>query len=131
MATPSPESYHIGWISPVDTQYVAACELLDEAFQTPRLPHRDDNAHTCGRVGDHNVVIACLPQGKYGLTSAATVASNMLRSFPAIRFGLMVGIGGGAPSTKHDVRLGDVVVSSPIGTIGGVIHYGFGKDHSR
>jgi hypothetical protein len=39
----------------------------------------------------------------------------------------MVAIGGGAPSRKHDVRLGDVVVSSPVKKTGGVIHYDFGK----
>jgi nucleoside phosphorylase len=55
------------------------------------------------------------------------VATDMLRSFTSIRFGLMVGIGGGAPSPKHDIRLGDVVVSSPVGRMGGVIHYEFGK----
>jgi nucleoside phosphorylase len=84
-------------------------------------------AYTLGRIGDHNVVIACLPKGRYGLTSAASVAKDMLRSFSLIRFGLMVGIGGGAPSEKHDIRLGDVVVSSPVGRTGGVIHYEFGK----
>ena len=73
------------------------------------------------------VVIACLPIGKYGLTSAASVAKDMLRSFPSIRFGMMVGIGGGVPSLKHDIRLGDVVVSSPVGRTGGVIYYEFGK----
>lgn len=51
----------------------------------------------------------------------------MLHSFPGIRFGLMVGISGGVPSRKHDIRLGDVVVSSPVGRTGGVIHYEFGK----
>src|SRR4051794_9424550 len=51
----------------------------------------------------------------------------MLRSFPSIRFELMVGIGGGAPSPKHDIQLGGVVVSSPVRRIGGVIHYEFGK----
>ena len=55
------------------------------------------------------------------------MAKDMLHSFPAIRFGLMVGIGGGAPSGKHDIRLGDVIVSSPVGRTGGVIHYEFGK----
>jgi hypothetical protein len=54
------------------------------------------------------------------------VAKDMLHSFPAIRFGLMVGIGG-ALSGKHDIRLGDVIVSSPVGQTGGVIHYEFGK----
>jgi nucleoside phosphorylase len=33
----------------------------------------------------------------------------------------MVGIGGGIPSTKNDIRLGDIVVSLPEGQHGGVI----------
>jgi nucleoside phosphorylase len=69
----------------------------------------------------------CIHPGKYGLTSAASVASDMLRSFTSIRFGLMVGIGGGTPSPKRDIRPGDAVVSSPVGRMGGVIHYEFGK----
>jgi nucleoside phosphorylase len=112
----------------VQTEYVVACEFLDEEYPTPAAsPLRDDNTYTFGRIGHHNVVIACLPRGKYGLTSAASVARDMLRSFTSIRFGLLVGIGGGAPSPKHDIRLGDVVVSSPIDKMGGVIHYEFGK----
>jgi nucleoside phosphorylase len=125
---PKPQDYHVGWICAVETEYVVACEFLDE--EHPRLPIRslhDDNTYTFGRIGHHNVVIACLPKGKYGLTSAASVAKDMLRSFPSIRFGMMVGIGGGAPSLKHDIRLGDVVVSSPVGRTGGVIHYEYGK----
>jgi hypothetical protein len=39
----------------------------------------------------------------------------------------MVGIGGGVPSEENDIRLGDVVVSQPAGTSGGVIQYDFGK----
>jgi len=47
--------------------------------------------------------------------SAATVANNMLRPFTGIRFGLMVGIGGGIPDSKGrvDIRLSDAVVSQP------------------
>ena len=51
----------------------------------------------------------------------------MQSSFPALHIRLMVGIAGGAPSDKHDIRLGDVVVSSPTPRHGGVIHYDFGK----
>ncbi|KAJ5564595.1 putative serine/threonine-protein kinase PkwA [Penicillium frequentans] len=51
----------------------------------------------------------------------------MLHSFPNIRIGLMVGIGGGAPSPDHDIRLGDIVVSIPDNGRGGVIQYDFGK----
>lgn len=51
----------------------------------------------------------------------------MLHSFPNIRIGLMVGIGGGAPSKKHDIRLGDIVVSDPRNGENGVFQYDFGK----
>lgn len=123
-----PEDFHVAWICAVQIEYVVACELLDEEYTAlPASSAHDNNTYTFGRMSQHNVVIACLPKGKYGLTSAASVAKDMLRSFPSIRFGLMVGIAGGAPSKKHDIRLGDVVVSSPIGKTGGVIHYEFGK----
>jgi len=65
--------------------------------------------------------------GEYGTDSATSVARDMLHSFPNIRIGLMVGIGGGAPSEKHDIRLGDIVVSSPRDGKGGVFQYDFGK----
>jgi hypothetical protein len=55
------------------------------------------------------------------------VARDMRRSFTSIRFGLIVGIKGSAPSPKHDIRLGDVIVSTPIGRTSRVIHYKFGK----
>jgi nucleoside phosphorylase len=51
----------------------------------------------------------------------------MQTTFPAIKFGLMVGIGGGAPTRKADIRLGDVVVSQPSGTSSGVVQYDYGK----
>ena len=76
----------------------------------------------------HCIVIACLPGGQYGATSATTVAINMMRTFSiSLRIGLMVGIGGGIPSADHDIRLGDIVVSCPDGQCGGVIQYDMGK----
>jgi nucleoside phosphorylase len=39
----------------------------------------------------------------------------------------MVGIGGGIPNKDADIRLGDVVVSKPTDTHGGVVQYDFGK----
>lgn len=39
----------------------------------------------------------------------------------------MVGVGGGVPRGTADVRLGDVVVSKPTGSLGGVVHYDLGK----
>jgi hypothetical protein len=68
-----------------------------------------------------------LPDGEYGTSSAASVARDMLHSFPNVRIGLIVGIGGSAPSPKHDIRLGDIVVSAPRDGEGGVFQYDFGK----
>jgi nucleoside phosphorylase len=93
----------------------------------PSLSLHDNNSYTLGRMGKHNVVIAVLPDGEYGIASAANVARDMLHSFPNVRIGLMVGIGGGVPSKKHDIRLGDVVVSAPRNEHGGVFQYDFGK----
>lgn len=87
----------------------------------------DNNDYTSGRIGKHKVVIAVLPEGEYGTCSAAAVASDMRHSFPNVRIGLMVGIGGGAPSQEHDIRLGDIVVSTPRNGKGGVFQYDFGK----
>ncbi|KAK8097365.1 kinesin light chain [Apiospora sp. TS-2023a] len=64
-----------------------------------------------------------------GTNSAATVASQMQQSFPSLRFGVLVGIGGGVPRLDNeiDIRLGDVVISQPAGQYGGVVQYDFGK----
>jgi nucleoside phosphorylase len=82
---------------------------------------------TLGKIGKHNIVIAVLPYGEYGISSATGVAKDMLNSFPNVRIGLMVGIGGGAPSQKHDIRVGDIVISASGDGKGGVLQYDFGK----
>ncbi|KAJ4864350.1 ankyrin repeats (3 copies) domain-containing protein [Trichoderma breve] len=105
-----PNDYTVGWICAITTEYVAAQSFLDENHQGPeKVSANDNNDYTLGKIGKHNVVIAVLPDGEYGISSAASVARDMLHSFPNIRIGLMVGIGGGAPSKKHDIRLGDIV----------------------
>ncbi|KAF2622623.1 hypothetical protein BU25DRAFT_415117 [Macroventuria anomochaeta] len=62
-----------------------------------------------------------------GIGAAAFSAGQATSIFTSIRFGLMVGVGGGAPSAEADVRLGDVVVSQPVQQHGGVVQYDFGK----
>lgn len=122
------EEYTVGWICAINIEYIAAQEILDEEHGVPQFkPVNDNNDYTLGRVKGHKVVIAVLPTQEYGTNSAAAVARDLLRTFPNIRIGLMVGIAGGAPSKEHDIRLGDVVVSTPGNGRGGVFQYEFGK----
>ncbi|KAI8261819.1 Ankyrin-3 [Colletotrichum sp. SAR11_239] len=127
--TMSAEQYTVGWICAIKPEFVAAQEFLDEEHDAEGISAavHDNNSYAFGRIGQHNVAIAVLPDGEYGTSSAATVARDMVHSFPNIRIGLMVGIGGGAPSSKNDVRLGDIVVSAPRGGNSGVFEYDFGK----
>ncbi|EXL65494.1 hypothetical protein FOPG_18280 [Fusarium oxysporum f. sp. conglutinans race 2 54008] len=124
----NPHDYRVGWICAIKPEYVAAQAFLDEEHPGPSsVSPGDTNNYTLGKMGDHNVVISVLPYGEYGLSTAASVASHMVHSFPNVGIGLMVGIGGGAPSSKHDIRLGDVVVSAAGSGSGGVFQYDFGK----
>ncbi|KAJ6035782.1 hypothetical protein N7540_000061 [Penicillium herquei] len=126
--TPLPhDDYTVGWICALPIETAAAKLMLDEIY--PPLPRRpmDQNTYVLGRIGGHNIVIASLPSGVYGNTSATTVGIQLLSTFRAIRIGLMVGIGGGVPSSNADIRLGDIVVSQPTDICGGVIQYDLGK----
>jgi nucleoside phosphorylase len=121
--------YTVGWICALPIEMTVAVGMLDEFHDSPSLlkDSRDHNTYMLGRIGNHHVAIACLPSGTYGLTSAALTAGQMLWTFPSLKMGLMVGIGGGVPSEEHDIRLGDVVVSQPSSHYGGVIQYDLGK----
>jgi nucleoside phosphorylase len=124
----NPKGYTVGWICAISTEYVAAQAFLDEKHEGPEyVSPNDNNDYTLGKIGKHYTVIAVLPDGEYGISSAARVASRMLLSFPNVRIGLMVGIGGGAPSRRHDIRLGDIVVSATRDGKGSVFEYDFGK----
>jgi nucleoside phosphorylase len=121
------EDYTIGWVCALPIELAAATALLDEEHEGFPYNDNDPNLYTLGRIGEHNVVIACLPAGQIGISSAASVATWMRLKYTSIRFALMVGIGGGVPSVEADIRLGDVVISQPHATNGGVVQYDFGK----
>ncbi len=127
MEKPDHDQYTVGWISALPLELAAARAMLDDDHGCTRSWDNSDvyNYHL-GQIGVHNVVLACL-LGMTGTVSAAAVAAQMSRSFPSIRFGFMVGIGGGVPSDKNDIRLGDVVVSKSAATFGGVVQYDFGR----
>ncbi|PFH61505.1 hypothetical protein XA68_17162 [Ophiocordyceps unilateralis] len=114
------KDYTIGWISVMGIELAAAQAILDEEHPVPeRIDRTNENNYRFGRIGAHNVVMT-------------TAADGVLGSFPNIRVCLMVGIGGGVPSERHDIRLGDVVIGVPTdrhGTrsYGGVVCFDYGK----
>jgi nucleoside phosphorylase len=124
----SANDYTVGWICALSVEAVAATVFLDERLEGPITQDKNDtNNYKFGKIRDHYVVIATLPKGEYGIATAASVAKDLTRSFPNVRIGLMVGIGGGAPSSKNDIRLGDVVVSTPEKGQSGIFQYDYGK----
>lgn len=105
------KDYTVGWIAALPLELSAAEAMLDEEHDVPLDLERDIDLYSFGQIAEHNVVMGCLPASGYGTTNAASVGISMLHAFRSLRIKLMVGIGGGVPSKKYDIRLGDVVVS--------------------
>lgn len=61
--------------------------MLDEEHE--KLPYdvHDTTIYTLRRMGEHNIFVTCLPDGKNGTTSAAGVAIQMMLTFESIHFG--------------------------------------------
>jgi hypothetical protein len=128
------EAYTVAWIAALPHERAAGEAMFDEEYEDPPADFKksrgDPNAYSWGKIGKHYVVVAALPSGEYGLTSTATVAQGLHSSLPHVRIGLLVGIGAGVREIvdeedktvdQRDIRLGDVVVSHPEGTVGGVV----------
>ncbi|KAL5089613.1 hypothetical protein Trisim1_005306 [Trichoderma cf. simile WF8] len=120
----SHKDYSVGWICALPKERAAAHAMLDQEHEPLSQPDHDHNTYTLGSIGKHNIVIACLPSGEIGNNAAANIVTQMINTFPSIKFGLMVGIGGGIPAR---VRLGDIVVSKPSGPFPGVVQWDLGK----
>jgi nucleoside phosphorylase len=121
------EDYTVGWICPLEVEQIAALEMLDEEHDRLSQHPKDHNVYNLGSIAGHNVVISGLYQP--GNNPAATVVTQMRMTFPNLRFGLLVGIGGGVPAKTDNgtIRLGDVVVSKPVGGHSGAVQYDHGK----
>ena len=112
--------YTVAWICALSTELSAARAMLDEEHPETPIPAQDDNAYIYGR-GSHNVVLACLPKGVPGTTSAVNVAKDIARIFPSINISFMIIISGGVPTEQNNIHLGDVIVSVPSNGHGGVV----------
>ncbi|EPS38280.1 hypothetical protein H072_8034 [Dactylellina haptotyla CBS 200.50] len=133
------QDYTVCWICALPRELTAATVMLDERHEDlPRPPNsKDSNSYTLGSInngsGKHNIVIACLPKGRTGNISAASVVISTINTFPNIKIGLLIGTGSGVPQ-KGRIRLGDVVVSVPTEgasvPIPGVVQWGLDESNS-
>lgn len=114
------QDYSVWWVCALKEELAAATVMLDTEHPELKTSASDLNVYTLGCIGAHNIAIACLADGDIGNNPAATVATRMISTFPSIKFWLMVGVGGGVPPT---VRLGDVVISTPVYNTPGVIQW--------
>jgi nucleoside phosphorylase len=121
------DAYRVGWICPLEVEQIAAMAMLDEGHEALPQKPADHNVYKLGSINNHNVVVAGLPQT--GNCSAATVVTQMRMTFPNLRYGLLVGIGGGVPVPTDNpmIRLGHVVVSKQTGIHSGAIQFDHGK----
>jgi nucleoside phosphorylase len=110
------DEFTVGWVCALPVEVAAAKATFDRIITEPLPPKpaEDTNTYVLGILDGHYVVLAHPPSGTYGSTTVSNVVALLHASFGKLRFTLLVGIGGGIPGTKEDIRLGDVVVSRPI-----------------
>lgn len=112
---PSNEDYTVGWICALPIEFVAAQAFLDQVHEpAAHVGTKDNNSYALGCMGKHSVVICVPALGEYGSSSASRLVRDMIHAFPSIRAALLVGIGGAAPSSNHDIRLGDIIVGESV-----------------
>jgi hypothetical protein len=115
------EDYRVAIICALSKELLAVRALFDYSHDNLPTNKSDTNTYALGSMGSHSVVAACLPSKEYGLNAASKVGADMEKSFPALKWHLVVGIGGGVLSNEHDIRLGDVVVGT------GVVQHDMGR----
>lgn len=118
------QELQIGIVCALPKELKAVWALLDCAYRNKDC----NNPMVLGHLGGHSVVAAGLPFGMYGTQAAASAASRLAQTFPQLKFTFLIGIAGGIPSAKTDIRLGDVVVGlSANSKYPGLIQYDAGK----
>ncbi|KAL2263130.1 hypothetical protein VTK26DRAFT_8100 [Humicola hyalothermophila] len=124
----SRDEFGIAIVCALPLEYNAVVPLLDEVWDESEvhLGKADgdlNNTYLNGRIGQHNVVLVCLPE-RMGKASAAIVATDLRHSYRNLSLVLLVGICGGVPNPGNmEILLGDVIISSS------VVQYDFGRQY--
>ena len=113
------QAFSLGIVASSALEAAAVRCLFDEAYalRASEEAAPDENNYCFGRIGLHRVVLTWLPSGAAGSTSCAICVRDMRSSFPLIQDFALVGLAGGIPTAKRDIRLGDVVESHFDGVI--------------
>lgn len=80
----------------------------------------ESNVYTLGNIGAHRIVCTKLPSvghTREAMTAAGNTTTRLLGTFQKVDYVFLVGVGGGVPhytDYNRHVRLGDVVISSPV-----------------
>ncbi|KAF9768822.1 hypothetical protein IL306_013825 [Fusarium sp. DS 682] len=124
----SRDDFHLALICALPLEADAIEALFDEYwdYDIYNKAPGDPNAYSLGRIGNHNVVLAYMPNA--GKAVGAAVATNCRVSFPNVKLAICVGICGvvpfiTGPDRKLEIVLGDVIVSQ------GVIQYDLGRQY--
>jgi hypothetical protein len=130
--TLSPEEYTISVVCAMDFEQNAVQATFDKRDGQTQSMAGEKTNYVFGKTGEHNVAVASLSKTTMMHTrSAATVITDMVRSFPMIKVGLLVGIGGGTWSERAHIRLKGVVVSLPGHIHGGVVQWEVHSDDGK
>ncbi|KAG9256513.1 nucleoside phosphorylase domain-containing protein [Emericellopsis atlantica] len=133
--------YTVAWLAPLEIESQAACHMLDEVH-SHKQPPLADCIYIGGSMAGHNVVIATFNyQQVYGTRNAGVMAYEVKRTFPNVKYGLLVGVAAGiprhpqngeSPGHNDDIRLGDVVVAySDDSSKNPILDYDLGKQHGH
>lgn len=113
---PNLDAYTVGWICAGVVEFSTARSSLDEK-------HSKKHGYTLGRIGTHNVVLALQDKSsRHEPTRPSRAIENLLRHFTNLRICFLLSVGGGAPSQRHDIRLGDVLVGFTDHSTESVLH---------
>ncbi|KAF3912608.1 hypothetical protein AA313_de0206115 [Arthrobotrys entomopaga] len=118
--------YTVAVVTTLELEMTAIRYMLDDEHERLPLQPGDSNLYTLGKLNRHNVVLVCLP-GTQGNNESSSTVTDMRRTFPSIEWLFVIGIGGGVPSDKHDIRLGDVVIGMPVDGYTGITQYDSGR----
>lgn len=126
------DDYTVGWVCTLPVEVEAAKAMLDRIHADLHTDSgvSDTNNYVLGGINNHNVVLAYPSLSVGTASSLAAVITQMRARFRSIRCSLIVGTGGGVPSMKEDIRLGDIVVGKPTSDRPGLIRYESGREES-